>query len=94
MPAAKYSTFHDASAQDPPSEAAEITTSDSVDLASVTTALWIGGAGSGNLKVTMAGGQAVTLKGVAAGTWLWIRVSRIWKTGTDVTEIVAFWREN
>ena len=92
--AADYSTFHDASAQDPPGEAATVTPSDSADLASVTTALWIGATGSGNLTVTMAGGQKVQFKGIASGTWLWLRVARVWSTGTDVTEIVALWREN
>ena len=55
-----------------------------------TEAVYIGGAGSSNLKVDTADGDSgITLAGLLAGTWLWIRVTKIYKTGTDVTNIVA-----
>ena len=50
--------------------------------------LWIGGAGSGNLKVTMLNGDVVAFAGVPVG-FFWISVLRVWSTGTDVTGIVG-----
>jgi hypothetical protein len=82
----------DASAQDPACDGHAVTTSDTVDLSTLSTGLWIGGAGSGNLTVTMANGSKLAFAGIAAGTLLPIRVSRVWATGTDVTNIVALWR--
>jgi hypothetical protein len=54
-------------------------------------ALWIGGAGSGNLKVTMVNGDVVAFAGVTASgnQPLTIAVLRVWSTGTDVTGIVG-----
>jgi hypothetical protein len=53
--------------------------------------LWIGGAGSGGLVVTMASGTKLTFAGVGVGM-LPLRVSRVWSTGTNVTAIVALLR--
>jgi hypothetical protein len=52
-------------------------------------ALYIGGSGSGNLKVTMEDGETEVFAGLTAHFILPIRVSRVWSTGTDVTGIVA-----
>jgi hypothetical protein len=74
---------------DPASNAAAVTPNDSTDLAAVSRALFVGGAG--NIAVTMAGGQSITFTGVTAGAVLPIRVSRILSTGTTATSIVAVW---
>lgn len=94
MANAYLSTAGNATSRDPAHEAAVVTPSDTVDLASVTIGIWIGGAGSGNLTVTMVGGQKVHFQGVTAGIVMPLRVSRIWSTGTDVTNMIALWREN
>lgn len=73
----------------PPEHAAAVVTSDSADLANVSRAIFVGGAG--NLTVVMAGGETVTLSGVAAGSLLPIRVSRVMATGTSATSIVTLW---
>jgi len=69
--------------------AAAVTPSDSADLAYTTKGLWVGGVG--NVKVTMAGGDAVTFTAVPAGTFLPISVSRVWSTGTTATLMLALW---
>ena len=89
--AAIFGTAGNASAQDPACDGQAVTPSDTVDLTAVSTWLWIGGAGSGGLTVTMATGTKLTLAGVTVGL-LPIRVSRVWSTGTSVTSIVALWR--
>lgn len=71
----------------PYTRAAAVTPNDSADLADVASALWIGGAGA--VKVTTAGGDAVTLSAALAGTIIPVRVSRVWATGTAATNIVA-----
>ncbi len=54
--------------------------------------MYIGGAGSGNLKVDLIHGGTVTFVGVPANTWIdRIRVKRVWSTGTDVTSILVFY---
>ena len=70
--------------------AAAVTPHDSTNLVDTTKALWIGGAGSGNLSVLMAGGETVDFDGVPVGI-LPICVQRVNATGTDVTNIVALW---
>lgn len=50
--------------------------------------LFIGGAGSGNLKVTTEDGNVVAFAGVPIGFFP-VAVSRVWSTGTDVTDIVG-----
>lgn len=70
--------------------ASGVTKSDSADLPSPSTGgLYIGGAGSGNLTVTMLDGSRVAFAGLTAGTLLPIVVTRVWSTGTDVTSVVA-----
>jgi hypothetical protein len=66
-----------------------ITPSDSTDLAFVSRAIWVGGAG--NIVITpTAGGSSVTYT-VAAGTILPIRASRVLATGTTATQIVNWY---
>ncbi|MFA6051554.1 MAG: hypothetical protein WC762_03090 [Methylobacter sp.] len=69
--------------------AANVTPSDSVDLAGgVTSALFIGGAGT--LKVTMADGTTPTFT-FPAGFAIELCVTRIWLTGTTATLVVALY---
>lgn len=72
---------------------AVVTPNDTTDLSNVTRWLWIGGAG--NVAVVPAGAETnsgpVTITGVAAGTLLPIRVSRVKATNTTATNIVALW---
>lgn len=67
-----------------------VTPSDTVDIraSDCSDALFIGGAGSGALKVVMSDGQDATFAGVPVGV-LPIRVKRVYSTGTNVTNIVA-----
>lgn len=51
-------------------------------------ALYIGGAG--DVKVTMANGDIVTLVGVAAGVQPF-SVKQVWSTGTTATDILALY---
>lgn len=74
-------------ADQPAGRAEAVTPSDSTDLTYLSRALWIGVAG--NVAVTMASGDAVTFVGVAAGTLLPVRVSRVKSTGTTATSLVA-----
>ncbi len=72
--------------------AALVTPNDSTDLATIATALLVGG--SGALKITTAGGSTLTLPATvvtAAGGFLPIRVARVWSTGTTATDILALW---
>lgn len=75
--------------RNPFANAAAVTPSDSADLADVTQALYVGGAGA--LAVVMQGGQTVTFSAVPVGTVLDIRVSRVKATGTTATLIIALW---
>jgi hypothetical protein len=72
-----------------PTDAAAVTPSDGTDLTFVSKKLFVGGAG--NLVVITAAGNTVTFTGVAAGTILPIRVSRVKATGTTATNIVAMY---
>lgn len=73
----------------PASSAAVVTPNNSTDLTYVTRALFVGGAG--NIVVTMVDGVDCTFTGVAAGSVLPIRVSRVKATSTTATNIVALW---
>lgn len=70
-------------------EAFAVTPDNDTDLALATRGVYIGGAGSGNLKVDMIGSGTVTFAGLTANTILPIRVTRIYATGTDVTAIIG-----
>lgn len=73
----------------PAANAADVTPSDSSDLAVFSRALYIGGAG--NVSVVMLGGQTITFNGVPAGTLLPFRVRQVRSTGTTATNIEAIW---
>lgn len=69
--------------------AVEITPNDSADLTDPVSALYIGGSGTGGLKVDMASGETVTFAGLTANTVLHIAVKRVYSTGTGVTSIIG-----
>ena len=71
----------------PAANAVAVTPSDSVDLAYVTRALYVGGAGDVSVQM----GATVSFIGVQAGSVLPIRVSRVNAAGTTATGIVALW---
>ena len=74
---------------DPAANAAEITPSDTTDLAQASRGIWVGY--DGTLKVTMVRGQVVTFRAVTAGQFIPIRVKRVWATGTSAQYLVAIW---
>lgn len=71
----------------PSGDGVAVTPSDTVDLATLPRRLWIGGAG--NIKINTGAGNPLTYTGVPAGTYLNVRASRVWATGTTATNIVA-----
>jgi hypothetical protein len=73
----------------PISNAAAVVPSDTVDLTFTTRQLHVGT--GGNLKVTLAGGDAVTYYNIPSGSDFPRRVTRVWATGTTATNIVAEW---
>ena len=73
----------------PAYHAAAVTPADATDLAFLTRAIYVGGAG--NLSVLMQGGEIVTFVAVAAGTTLQVRADRVRLTGTTATSILALW---
>lgn len=62
-----------------------VTPSDTVDLANVPRAIWVGT--SGDLAVIDAGGTTVTLHNVAGGMWHAMRPVRIKASGTTALNI-------
>lgn len=73
----------------PARDGVPVTPSDSVDLAIVPRALFVGQ--TGNLAAIMAGGQTVAFQNVQTGSILPVRVQRVLQTGTTATGIVALW---
>jgi len=73
----------------PARDAAAVIPNDATDLAVTSRALFIGQAG--DVSVVMLGGQTITFAGLAAGTLLPVRVSRVKATGTTAGSIVALW---
>lgn len=73
----------------PAEHAAAITPHDTNVLTNVTRGVYVGG--SGNLKVTMIGGETVTFVGLAAGVIHPIAAQIIWSTGTTATSIIGVW---
>ncbi|MBM1817149.1 spike base protein, RCAP_Rcc01079 family [Pseudosulfitobacter pseudonitzschiae] len=70
------------------SKAVEVTPDDDTDLPFVTTGLYLGT--SGDIYVDfLGGGQNVPLKGVAAGMWHPLIITRVYATGTTAGDIVA-----
>lgn len=65
-----------------------ITADDANDLAYATTAIYVGV--EGDVKVDMAGeGTGIVLKGLAAGMWHPIAVTKVYATGTTATDILG-----
>ena len=65
--------------------AGNITTSDTVP--NVWSYVYVGGAG--NVKITTENGDVVTYNSVPGGSFLWVRTSLIWATGTTATNMVG-----
>jgi len=64
-----------------------VTPSDTVDLAQLSEAIWVGGAG--NVALVQSNNKVVTFTSVPAGAWLPLQARRINATGTTATAIVA-----
>ena len=64
-----------------------LTPSDSADLAIPSRGLYVGA--TGNVKVTMRGGDTLLFTGLAAGIIHPLSVTRVWATTTTATSIVA-----
>ena len=78
----------DLSAIAPSPKAASITPSDSADI-DATRGIYVGT--SGDLKVDMLDGTAITFVALAAGIVHPLQVRRIYATGTDADNIVALY---
>jgi len=63
--------------------------SDTANLKTAVSAIYIGG--DGNLKITTEGGEAVTFVGLSAGDIVPVSAVRIWSTGTTATNLVMMW---
>jgi hypothetical protein len=73
----------------PARDGAAVVPNDSLDLAQLPRALFIGG--TGNVSVTLAGGQALIFQNCPAGSVLPVRARRVHMSGTTATAIVALW---
>ena len=80
---------HTRSLTSPAEHALAIQPDDAGDLPQVTRALYVGG--SGDVAVTMRGGETVSFAAVSAGTLLPVRVSRVLASGTTATGILGLW---
>ena len=81
-------TIGDPRASEPAHHAVAVVPSDTIDLPAASTFIYVGV--SGNVKVTMLGGEILTFANVPVG-WHPIRVTRVW-TSTTATNIIAVWR--
>jgi|GEM_PF-6293014 len=74
-------------------DAKNVTPDDSNDLANTEqrgACIYVGNVtGGSELQVTMEGGTTVIFKGIAAGTFMPILVTRVWATNTTVSDILA-----
>lgn len=73
----------------PASNAFTITPSDTNELDTITTGVYIGTAG--DLKVVMAGGETVTFKSLAAGIVHRMRVRQVFSTGTTCVNVIGMY---
>jgi hypothetical protein len=78
---------HESGLTSPIRNTAAVTPNDSVDLPTVSRALYIGTGGT--ITVTMQGGMVEEFVGVLAGIWYPYSVKRVWATGTTAGSIVA-----
>lgn len=88
MPATDHFKSLSPSISGPVAHGAEVIPDDGLDLAHVTRAIYIGGAG--DVRVTMADGGVVTFAALSAG-WHPVRVSRVHATATTATNIIGTW---
>ncbi len=76
-------------------DAVSVTPSDTVDIPGTDTrgvCIYIGSIADGtDIKVIMESGNPVTFKGLSAGSFLPILVTRVLATGTTATEILALY---
>lgn len=87
MPAIDEFADNTSGLSSPITAAEDITPNDAVDLGHVTRALYVGGEGA--LRVTLQGGETVTLAAVNGGALYPLRVARVWATGTTATYLVG-----
>lgn len=73
-----------------PSNGAAVTPNDSADLAR-SGILYVGTGGS--VVITTVGGDTLTLTGVPSGSWIPVRVKRVFSTGTTASGIVVFYHK-
>lgn len=79
---------NDANLNAPVDDAFAITPHDTNYLSAVPRGIYVGV--GGDIRVDMAGtGDAITFKNVATGSIMPIRVTRVYDTGTDATNLVA-----
>jgi len=71
----------------PASDAAAVTTSDTVDLPIASKRLFVGTGGT--LKIDTVKGTTVTYANVPSGSYVNVRAARVWATGTSASDIVA-----
>ena len=71
----------------PMDDAVAVTPSNTVDLTNHAVRLYVGVTGS--VKVDLVSGSTVTYATVPAGSYLNVRVKRVYATGTSATSIVA-----
>lgn len=62
---------------------------DAAELTVVTRAIYTGS--GGDIKVTLAGGDTVTLTDVPAGSLLPISIRQLWDTGTAATDVIGLY---
>lgn len=74
--------------ESPGYQAVAVTPNDGTDLTTTSRALYVGT--SGDLQLTLAGGNTVLLRNVPTGM-LPLRVARVLASGTTATDIVAVW---
>lgn len=66
-----------------------ITPSDTIMLAKITVAVWIGG--EGDMSVLMSDDTSEIIKGIVGGTLLPCRVKRVNATGTTASDILGWY---
>lgn len=86
MPQDKYGSQAD-TLSSPSLNPFAVTPSDSVELATIPKALWVGTGGDVRLKGV--NGQAVTFKSVPSGHIIPVRASLVYATGTTAADIIA-----
>lgn len=73
----------------PARDAAAIVPNDSINLAAMPRAIYVGQ--GGNVSAVMAGGQVIAFQNVPSGAMLPVRVSRVNATGTTAGALIALW---